>query len=214
MTPAPTHDEDDTVNLEASARRSLTAPAGATLVIVALLVAGCSSSKGSTATKPTSAANSSTPSLKLLNKGLQEQAQGQTEQAKRDFQALVVLDPKNKLGYYNLGVIAQLAGDDVTAADDYGKTLKIDPRYELALYNLAILTDKKGDPAGAVDLYRRAIAINAKDANAHFNLGLLLQRRGKAGEGVTEINKAIALDPSLKRPPAPAKTAAPIPTRS
>lgn len=172
-----------------------------------LLVAGCSSG-GSTAKDPAKVSASS--AAQLLDRALKEQASGKTDEAKRDYEALVAKDPKNKLGYYNLGLIAQLAGDDGTASSNYAKTLDIDPKYDPALYNLAIVTDKKGDTKGAEALYRRAIASNPKDANAHFNLGLLLQRSGKMREAVAEINKAIALNPSLKRPlPAMSSVATP-----
>lgn len=144
-------------------------------LVLSAALSGCSGSEGSTTESPVpSTAVTGGSAAKLLEKALKEQGAGQTAQAKADYEALVAMDPKNKLGYYNLGLIAQLAGQDTVAVDNYEKTLGIDPKYGPALYNLAILKNKLGDPTAAEDLYRRAIAANPKDANAHFNLGPLL----------------------------------------
>lgn len=166
---------------------------------VGLLAQGCG---GDAKPAPSAAPSASTDSATLLDRALKASAAGDTAAAQRDFEALRVQDPANKLAPYNLGVLAQQAGDDNTAAARYDEALKIDPAYEPALYNLAILTNKRGDAQGAADLYERAIQADPGDANAHYNLGLLLRRLGDAGRGDAEIKKAIKLDPSLKRPAA------------
>ncbi len=167
-----------------------------------LLVQGCGGSDEPSA--PTAAPSTSFDAAALLDRALKASAAGDSAAAKRDFEALRVQDPTNKLAPYNLGVLAQQAGDDNTAAARYDETLKIDPNYEPALYNLAILTNKRGDAEGAAALYERAIQADPGDANAHYNLGLLLRRLGNETRGDALIRKAVQLDPTLKRPAASA----------
>ncbi len=172
-------------------------PAGALLATL-LLVSACSGADEPSATAPSAPTSSAGPEAQLLDRALQEQAAGKTNQAKADFEALAKMDPKNKYAYYNLGVIAQLGGDEATAVKHYDQVLELDAAFNPALYNLAILTDERGDAKKAAELYQRAIKSNPDDAGAHFNLGLLLRRLGKSAQSVREINRAVELDPKFK----------------
>lgn len=168
----------------------------ATVLLSAVVLTGCSDDSRSAAPTPVASASS------LLDKALAASAAGDTDAAKRDFEALAAQDPTNKLAPYNLAVIAQQAGDEASAVANYNKALAIDPNYEPALYNLAIITAKTDEKA-AIALYERAVVADPKDANAHYNLGLLLQKSGNAERAVKEINEAIKLNPKLKAPTAP-----------
>jgi Flp pilus assembly protein TadD len=120
--------------------------------------------------------------------------------AKRQCGGLVKEDPRNKLGWYNLGVIAEATHDTNTASTDYAKAIEIDPRFEPALYNYGLLRYNAGDSHAAISYLRRAVAQNPKDANALWHLGLALQEpRTKATdlEATHFLNAALKLDPSL-----------------
>lgn len=179
-----------------AARRLRTAGVPVAVVLIGLLVQGCS---GGDTPAPRAASATSAPG-DLLEQALKANADGDTAAAKRNFEALLAAEPMNKLASYNLGVLAQQAGDEKAAAEGYTRTLEVDPNYEPALYNLAILTNKQGDAQGAAALYERALKADPTDANAHYNLGLLLRRLGDPARGAAEIGEAIRLDPSLKQP--------------
>jgi tetratricopeptide (TPR) repeat protein len=164
------------------------------VILIAALTACGSSSK--TARVSPGATDAASPS-ELLSKALREHVAGDSAQAKKDYEAVIEKDPRNKFAFYNLGLIAQRENRASDAENQYRLALTIDSAYEPALYNLAILRANAGDTSGAIDLYRRAIAANAKDASAHFNLGLLLRRTSQIIDGDAEIRAAVKLDPSL-----------------
>jgi Tfp pilus assembly protein PilF len=177
--------------IEISRRRSVATAVG---MLCVLALSACSSSSktanGAATPNPKKAAT-------LLQTALKEEVDGNTAQAKTDFAQVVLLDPQNKYGFYNLGLIAQNAGDNTDAENQYRLAISIDPKFSLALYNLGILRTAAGDDAGAIDLYRRSIASNPAFANAHFNLGLLLRKTGKTADGNAEVRAAVKLDATL-----------------
>ncbi len=175
--------------------RPVTRSVAVSIVVAALALGACGSSKKSTP-PATSTGPGGSPGT-LLNRGLQEEVNGDLAGAERDMLALVKADPKNKYGYYNLGWIYQQQNRASDAESQYRLALTIDDKYEPALYNLAILRTNAGDASGAIGLYQRAVAANPKDANAHYNLGLLLRKNGRVAEGNSEVQKAVSLDPAL-----------------
>ena len=162
----------------------------ATLVLVALGAAACSSSPPSASTKPISA-------NKLVEQGLNAESLGQIDQAIADFKQAIATSPKNVYAYYDLGVIyQQQVNDPSLAATWYRRALNANPSYTPAIFNLAIL-ETPSDPQSAVALYQRILAIKPNDADTNFNLGLLLISQNQVTQGKADLSKAISLDPSL-----------------
>jgi Flp pilus assembly protein TadD len=171
---------------------------GAAGFVIALTLAGCSSTGSSSANSDARQASVA------LQAGLLAQSQGQTQTAIDDYHKVLSLDPKNKYAYYNLGLIDQQAGRNDAAERNYRQALNIDPEFESALFNLAIIRTVPA-PVEAEALYRHVITINASNAAAHLNLGFLLRSVGRADEGNAELKKAVQLDPQLaSRIPSPA----------
>ena len=107
--------------------------------ILVVAVAACSS--GSTTTKaPAGAAEVA----KALDKALKEHVAGQTDEAVRDYKAVLAFDPKNKFAHYNLGLIYQTRGKNTAAEAEYRATLSIDAAYVPARLNLGELLLEAG----------------------------------------------------------------------
>ncbi len=174
------------------------------LTLVAVLVAG-TCSKGPTDAQKAQAA---------LTAGLKAHAAGRLDEAAADYRKVLVLDPRNKFAYYNLGVIDQTQGDAASAESNYGIALTIDPDFVSALFNLAILRNGEGNSQEAMHLYKHVIRVNPSYASAHLNLGFLLIANGQTKTGQTELARAVQLDPSLASRIPPDLQASPAPTPS
>lgn len=132
----------------------------------------------------------------LLQQGLDAQAAGRLDQARRLYLEVLAKDPANTVAHYDLGVIHQQEGAAKEAENDYEQALATDAGFRPALFNLAVLVTPT-DPARAIALYRRLLAIEPNDANVLLNLGLLLVQAGRADEGRADLAAAVRINPSL-----------------
>jgi tetratricopeptide (TPR) repeat protein len=140
-----------------------------------------------------------------LNAAIEAMKQGNNALAVSEFLAVLKIESRNQVAWYDLGVIAQKNGQATLAANDYLRSLTADPKYVPALYNLAILETPK-EPHIAATLYQRAIKDQPSDAAAHLNLGFVYLSLGQRIGGEEEIAVAVKLDPSLNsRVPASAR---------
>jgi tetratricopeptide (TPR) repeat protein len=158
---------------------------GAVVAAAGLLaVVGCSKSSPPTASS-------------LLAEGIKAQLAGDMSTAASKFNAVIKIDPKNKVAYYDLALIQQNQ-DNTTAADaNYRSAIAIDANYAPALYNLGIIRSNAGAQAEAVDLYTRSTVADPKSAPAFLNLGLLLDTLGQVAAGKAALKTAVQLDPTL-----------------
>lgn len=165
--------------------------AGATVIASGLSVAGCSSSSTSASAKL-----SPVQERAALNAGLQSERSGDVAAAVRDYQRVLVSNPRNAYAYYNLGVISQQQGRAAQAKYLYQHALRADPHFVPALFNMAIVVTPS-DVSQAIDLYHRVIAQQPANAAAYLNLGFALRSAGQQADGDEAIAKARQFDPSL-----------------
>lgn len=149
-----------------------------------------------TTTVPRSTTTASGVVAQRLNKAIGEQTSGATAAAVADFLAVVKLDPKNEIAWYDLGLIAQQENQETQAIDDYLHSLGGDPNYVPSLYNLAIL-ETKTNPAYAEGLYERILRLQPNNAAAHLNLGFVLLNEKRPGEAKTQFTAAMHINQSL-----------------
>ena len=133
----------------------------------------------------------------VLNDALAAHAAGDFDRAVDLYEQVLVLDPRNRFAYYNLGLIDQTRGDDAAAADQYEQAIAVAPDFTPAIFNLAIIRAEQGATDEAIGLYRDVIAIDDTDAGTHLNLGFLLIASGERKEGQRELDRAVEFDPSL-----------------
>ncbi|KAM6181649.1 tetratricopeptide repeat protein 6 [Erethizon dorsatum] len=74
----------------------------------------------------------------LTNRGVINEFMGQRQNAMKDYQAAIALDPKYSLAYFNAGNIYFHHRQFSQASDYYSKSLKFDPENEYVLMNRAI----------------------------------------------------------------------------
>jgi len=127
---------------------------------------------------------------------------GSVEEAVRQVQMAITLDPLNSTAHNLLGYINEHKFNRVDQAEqEYRKALEINSVNTRALVNLGLLLEKhRGDLTESETLFRKAVESDVDDWEAHLSLGhLLYARKGKVEEAEKEIRKAIELAPANAR---------------
>ncbi len=127
---------------------------------------------------------------------------GSVEEALRQVQMAITLDPLNSRAHNLLGYINEHKFNRVDQAEqEYRKALEINGLNTRALVNLGLLLEKhNSDLTEPEALFRKAVESDADDWEAHLSLGHLLHaRKGKLEEAEKEIRKAIELAPANAR---------------
>jgi arylsulfatase A-like enzyme/tetratricopeptide (TPR) repeat protein len=120
---------------------------------------------------------------------------GKVDEATRQFNRVIQLDPNNAPALQNLG-IAALRRDDVQAAQSYlTRALALNPRLPLALNTLGVVYARQGDYAHAVESWNSAVAIDPRQYDALFNAGLVEGRAGHVNESRAALGRFVATAP-------------------
>ena len=120
-------------------------------------------------------------------------AQGSTnatpEEAAKEFEAELALDPSNANAAYELAEIRRKASDLDKAAALFADALKYYPDFEEANVGLARTLVALGKPAGAIPYLKKATELNPRDQVAYYQLSLAYKALGRSGEQETALAK-------------------------
>jgi tetratricopeptide (TPR) repeat protein len=125
-----------------------------------------------------------------------EQQAGRYDQAVRDYQQVVKMDPGNVNSHYDFGVCLFRSGKLDEATREFQAALAISPFYVLADDGLGSIALQKKDYNQARARFEQVLALNPNDYDAHYNLGTLcaFQEQWEAGE--RHLRTAMSVDPS------------------
>ena len=183
---------------EAAQRTKWGLPVSAWLTVAGLALAGCGGG-GPTSSNQSRAASAAA----LINTGIAQAGTKRYSQAETTFRDVLVLSPRNKFAWYNLGLIAQLQNKSASALADYAKAISIDPSYTPAMYNKAILLERTS-LRSALALYQQITSINPKASTAYLRESFVYGRLGEKNKARQARARAIALDSSLSTVTSPA----------
>src|SRR5581483_10344473 len=93
--------------------------------------------------------------------GLLYQDRGSLDDAVKQFQRAIALDPSYVMAHNNLGVALMRTNRGDAAAAEFRVALQQDPRNVGSHYNLAIVADESGDAPTAVEQYRVFLRLGA-----------------------------------------------------
>jgi Flp pilus assembly protein TadD len=120
---------------------------------------------------------------------------GQMDEAIRQYQEAIRLNPAYADAHYNLGVALEKKGQMDEAINQYQETIRLKPDHALAHNNLGVTLGKKGQPDEAIRQLQEAIRLKPDYADAHYNLGIVLGRKGQLDEAIRQYQEALRLKP-------------------
>jgi arylsulfatase A-like enzyme/Flp pilus assembly protein TadD len=119
---------------------------------------------------------------------------GRTDDARREFQRLLSIDPHSAMTWNNVGVLELSANRRDAAAAAFRRAVAADPAYGDAWQGLgAALADR--DRAGAIEAWRRAEQLLPRDYDLLFNVAMALADSGRAADALPYLDRFLAEAP-------------------
>jgi tetratricopeptide (TPR) repeat protein len=128
-------------------------------------------------------------------RGRMQEDLGAAEQARKDHERALALDPEDPEIRYRLGVALMKAGCDEQAILAFEHCVRADARMSKAQINIGYIYDQQGEREKAILAFQRAIEMNPNSVESHCNLGAAYGDLGRKREAIDEFKKAIDLDP-------------------
>lgn len=126
--------------------------------------------------------------------------QGHVNEAVREIEESIRINPDSARPHYCLGVVYQAQNRMTDAINEYKAALRINPDIAEAHYNLGAIYGPQGRIKEAIHEFEEALRITPNDPEIHANLGMAYGEQGRVSDEVREYLTAIRLDPNLAMP--------------
>ena len=173
-------------------RLSAIAAALSVALAVSMGLLGCSKEEKKAAAPQQQQAPDMTAAKEHFDKGVQHTMKGETDEAIKEFEATLQIDPKSPEAHNNLGFAYYDKGDLDKAIEHQKKAIEGNPNLANAYYGLAMALEKKGDKEGAITNWKAFMKL----AQPHSKWWMQAQAHIKKLEGKAPA-KAVA--PKVKK---------------
>ena len=129
-----------------------------------------------------------------LSQGNKDYLEGRVDNAIREYERAVELDPRQVEAWYNLGIAYSMEDMPEKAVNAWEKTLEIDPTYNDARYSLGVAYLEQGDPDKAIYYLKDALTYNPDFLMAYYNLGNAYFAKGMFREAGEAYTKALVIN--------------------
>ena len=119
---------------------------------------------------------------------------GDYDDAIRDFNETIRLNPNYERAYYDRGNAYKKKRDYDRAIQDFNEAIHLNPNYEIAYYDRGNAFIDKNDYDRAILDFNEAIHLTPNDANAYNNRGVAYHRKNDYGHAIQDYNQAIRLN--------------------
>ena len=129
-----------------------------------------------------------------FNLGVYYQKQGNIDNAVKEYEAVLTLDPENAEAHNNLGVIYREKNELDKAAEHYQFVVSLNPDMEEAHNNLGVIYYLKGSYKEAGAEYRKALELNPGNLKSLINIGLVYKSQGQTKKAIEIMEDVLAED--------------------
>ncbi len=129
------------------------------------------------------------------NLGSYYEEQERLDDAVREYQTAIKLQPDLFMPHYNLGVAYRKQGRLDDAVREFQTAIKLKPDAADAHSNLGVAYQEQGRLDDAIGEFQIAIKLKPDHDSAHLNLGVAYQEQGRLDDAVKEYQTAIKLKP-------------------
>jgi predicted O-linked N-acetylglucosamine transferase (SPINDLY family) len=131
-----------------------------------------------------------------MQQAVSAQRRGALPEAKRLYELLLRLDPRNAAACGNLAIIAAQHGDFSGAERLFGEGIRLRPDYPAGHNHLGTVLARQGRWAEAVAAHGQAIKLDPNYAEAHLGLGNALKQQGDLDGAIRSYLAAVAIRPA------------------
>jgi len=129
------------------------------------------------------------------NLGTALSEKGQIDEAIRQYQEAIRLNPDYDPAHNNLGMALGEKGQINEAIGQFQEAIRLKPDDAEPHINLGIALGRKGQIDEAIRQYQEAIRLKPDDLLSHYNLGNNLGMKGQINEAIRQYQEAIRLKP-------------------
>jgi protein O-mannosyl-transferase len=124
-------------------------------------------------------------------------AKGETDQALREFDRAIRLQPTNAYAYANRGIAHHARGDYDQEVRDCTRAIELKPDFAEAYNNRGGAYGAKGDYDAEIRDCTKALELRPDLLNAYSNRGCAYRRKGDYERAIRDLTKAIEFGPGL-----------------
>lgn len=135
----------------------------------------------------------------LTLRGALAQQVGDRDQARRDFERVVALDPGNEAARLNLGIVLADSGRLAEARDELEQAVHLAAPSAAAWSGLGRVRWRLGDAAGAREAFDEALGLEPRVASRHHDRAVLRSAAGDHVAALQDFTRACVLDPGAWR---------------
>jgi predicted O-linked N-acetylglucosamine transferase (SPINDLY family) len=132
----------------------------------------------------------------LMQQAISAQRRGALPEARRLYEQLLRLDPRNAAACGNLAIIAAQHGDLAGAERLFGEGIRLRPDYPAGHNHLGVVLQQQRRWKEAVAAHAQAIKLDPNYAEAHLALGNALKQQGDLDGAMRSYLAAISVRPS------------------
>lgn len=131
----------------------------------------------------------------LIALGNAYQLSGRSADAIKTFQHLIAVDPKNGVGYENIGV-AKLQNNDLAGAEEaLRKSLEVDPGLAGSYTVIGVVFARTKRPGDAIAAWKRAVELDGTELDAMYNLIGALAQTGQMNDARVYAEQFLKIAP-------------------
>jgi protein O-mannosyl-transferase len=134
--------------------------------------------------------------LPYINRGMHLHQKGLVEEAIRDYDRAILLDPLMVEPYHDRATAFEQTGRTGKAIEDLKKVIALSPRLLPAYSRLGILYGKSGSLTEAIETFSRAIAFDPNNDTLYANRGYAYALAGESDRALQDYNQSLALNPA------------------
>ncbi len=123
--------------------------------------------------------------------------EGRFDEALKELQEAIAINPDLPEAHFNFGVIYQKQGRLLQARASFIRSLELQENEE-AHYNLGVILLDANELADAEMHFRAALAIKSDYVNALISLGVALARQNRIDEARAQLQRALAIEPDAR----------------
>ncbi len=131
------------------------------------------------------------------NRGLTKDSLGSYEEAIRDYDKAIELQPDYAAAYHNRGLAKNSLQRYEEAIKDYDKAIELQPDYANAWFNRGVTKYNLRRYEEVIEDYDKGIELQPDDAKAYHNRGVAKYNLKRYEEAIEDYDKAIELQPKL-----------------